>query len=112
MKSIFALTSGKRNKMGTTRMTRTYKRLTGLGSLALAAALLSGLTAAGARASGGGKGSGKGGGAPQSADHTRRNKVSSDLRQSLRDSKDSRRGRSGDDGKASVILQLADKPSG
>ena len=49
-------------------------------------------------------GKGTRGPARQAADPARRNKVSSDLRQSLSDSRDSRRRQSGDSGMVSVVV--------
>jgi len=77
-----------------------------LGSLLLAASLCLNASASGA----GGGSKGKGGGDGDGGGH--RDKVSSDLRQRQRDARDERRRRRGDDGRVSVILQLAEKPKG
>jgi subtilisin family serine protease len=79
-----------------------------LASLALAASLCAALAAgAGSPAHAGSrKQSG------HEADRTGRDKVSADLRQHQRDSKDERRRRDDDDGQARVIVQLAGKPTG
>jgi subtilisin family serine protease len=82
-----------------------------LASLLLTAALcLQAAVGATGGASKGPGGSVQKGGAP--AETGRRDKVSSDLRQRERDAKDERRRRRGDDGRARVILQLDEKPTG